>query len=307
MDTIAGLSANTEDKDPIEVNRALWMVQGNIIVSDVSLTIPHGQRVVILGPNGAGKSSLLKLMGLVMQPDSGHVSIFGQDPWAFGAERMRSLRSRMGWIPQGLQVVGRLSVLNNAVLGSLARVSPWKTLLGWFPPDEMDRARSALKAVGMADKADRRTDTLSGGERQKVAIARALVQGGDILLADEPTAALDPVASHEMMRLIRELTRDRGLTTVAVLHDIDLAMEFADRIIGMSDGKVVLDSPASQVDRLQLDRLYHHLPPEKAGGAVGGVGADGQASISDRPVGVARRTGKAMLRLLSGKDTDAGK
>ncbi len=284
--------------DPIEVSRALWMVQDTIIVSDVTLTVPRGQRVVILGPNGAGKSSLLKLMGLMMQPNTGAVRVFGQDPWSMGAAGMRSVRTRLGWIPQGLQVVGRLSVLNNAVLGSLARVPPWKTLFGWFPETEMENARQALKAVGMSDKMDRRTDTLSGGERQKVAIARALVQGGDILLADEPTAALDPVASVEMMRLIRDLTRERNLTTVAVLHDIDLAMEFADRIIGMNEGRVVLDLPAAQVEREQLDRLYHHLPPEK--------GLNETAAAGARPPGVARRTGKAVLRLLSGKDTDGG-
>lgn len=279
---------------PISVNRALWMAQDAIIVSDVTLTIEQGQRVAILGPNGAGKSSLLKLMGLVMPPTAGQVSVFGKDPWGLGTSSMRTLRARMGWIPQGLQVVGRLSVINNAVLGSLARVSPWQTLFGWFPPDEMERARAALQSVGMEDKAHRRTDTLSGGERQKVAIARALVQGGDILLADEPTAALDPVASREMMQLIRELSRQRGLTTVTVLHDIELALEFADRIIGMSDGRVVMDSPASAVDRVQLDRLYHHLPPEAPGRHSAGV--------EEQPApGMARRTGKAVLRLLSGR------
>jgi phosphonate transport system ATP-binding protein len=275
---------------PIEVNRAFWMVQDTVIVSDVSLSIERGQRIVILGPNGAGKSSLLKLMGLIMQPSMGQVAILGQNPWAMGTEGMRALRTRIGWIPQGLQVVGRLSVMNNAVLGSLARVSPLKTLIGWFPDEEIERARAALQAVGMEDKADRRTDTLSGGERQKVAIARALVQGGEVLLADEPTAALDPVASRDMMQLIRDLSRDRNLTTVTVLHDIDLALEFADRILGMSDGKLVLDAPASAVQREQLDRLYHHLPPDGPGSSGG-----------ERAVSAARRTGKAVLRLLTGR------
>ena len=280
---------------PVSVSRALWMAKDNIIVSDVSLTIPQGQRVVILGPNGAGKSSLLKLMGLMMPPSSGHVHIFGQEPWATSQSKIRSVRSRIAWIPQGLQVVGRLSVLNNAVLGCLARVSPLKTLFGWFPEDEIEKARQALQEVGLEALCGRRTDTLSGGERQKVAIARALVQGGDILFADEPTAALDPVASRDMMQLIKRLSKERGLTTVTVLHDIELAMEFADRIVGMSDGKLVLDLPTSEVRKEQLDRLYHHLSPDAA---------DPVAKVTAAAV---LGKGSAVLRLLYGRAPTAEK
>ncbi|MCE2680508.1 MAG: ATP-binding cassette domain-containing protein [Burkholderiales bacterium] len=280
---------------PVAVSRALWMARDNIIVSDVSLSIPQGQRVVILGPNGAGKSSLLKLMGLMMPPSSGHVHIFGHEPWVESQSKIRHVRSRIAWIPQGLQVVGRLSVLNNAVLGCLARVSPLKTLLGWFPEEEIEKARQALQEVGVESLSGRRTDTLSGGERQKVAIARALVQGGDILFADEPTAALDPVASRDMMQLIKRLSQERGLTTVTVLHDIDLAMEFADRIVGMSDGKLVLDLPTSEVRKEQLDRLYHHLSPVEPPPVV---------KMSATAV---LGKGSAVLRLLAGRAPSAEK
>jgi phosphonate transport system ATP-binding protein len=249
-----------DDQPVVQLKRVSWLAGKQLIVSDVSIEIYQGQRVAILGPNGAGKSSLLKLMGMMIAPSFGELHLLGTDMLKASVIERRRLRRRVAWIPQGLQVVGRLSARVNAVLGALGRVSPIQSLFGWFPASELQNASHALDEVGMLHLANRRTDTLSGGERQKVAIARALVQGGDVVLADEPIAALDPVASREMLKLLKELSMERGLTTVVVLHDVDLALEFADRILGVKHGRVVVDVRAEQVRRSDLDDLYHSNP-----------------------------------------------
>ena len=248
----------------IQASRVSWMVKSELIVSDVSVSIHQAERIAILGPNGAGKSSLLKILGLMNQPCSGELQLFGEDIRRTTVRSRRQLRSRVAWIPQGLQVVGQVTALTNAMLGALSRVNPLTSLFGWFPTHEAANAHHALTAVGVDHMADRRTDSLSGGERQKVAIARALVQGGDIVLADEPTAALDPAASEDMMLLLRKLSSERGLTTVVVLHDIDLAMGFADRILGMKNGRLVLDAPVKDLNRADLDALYTHQVQPKS-------------------------------------------
>ncbi len=253
----------------ISASRIAWMAGKELIVSDVSLDIYQGQRVAILGPNGAGKSSLLKLLGMMNTPSCGQLTLFDQDLTHTTVKTRRQLRSRIAWIPQGLQVVGQLSAVSNAVLGALGRVNPLTSLIGWFPASEMTKAHQALADVGLDALSGRRTDSLSGGERQKVAIARALVQGGEVVLADEPTASLDPMASRDMMLLLKRLSSDRGLTTVAVLHDVELALSFADRIIGMKHGKIVLDIDTQHVHRDELEALYAHAastapnPPDR--------------------------------------------
>ena len=251
----------------IHANRIGWMAKKELIVSDVTLTIRRAERIAILGPNGAGKSSLLKLLGLMNTPSCGELSIFEQDVRHTSVKTRRQMRSQIAWIPQGLQVVAQLNALTNALLGALSRVNPLTSLLGWFPQREVEQAHQALSAVGMSHMADRRTDSLSGGERQKVAIARALVQGGEIVLADEPTASLDPAASEDMMMLLKKLSSELGLTTVVVLHDIDLAMGFADRILGMKNGRLVLDAATKDISRADLDTLYQHAikPKPKVG------------------------------------------
>lgn len=225
-------------------------------LSDVSLTIERGHIVVLLGLSGSGKSTLLRYLDGLEVPTSGSVEVLGHDVTSLRGTALRSLRSRIGFIFQQFELVPSLTVLENVLTGALASIrGPRFGLFGYSRARKL-AALEHLDRVGLLDRAYQRADTLSGGQQQRVAIARALMQDPEILLADEPVASLDPESSDQVMALIREIAADRGLTVVCSLHQVDLAITWADRIVGLRHGRTVLDLPTAHLNKSQVMEIY---------------------------------------------------
>jgi len=234
---------------------------GTQALSGVDTTFGAGEFVAVLGPSGAGKSTLLRCLSGALSPTEGAVWFGDERVDQLRGEARRQHRARVAMIFQQFHLVPRLSVLTNVLAGSLGRDRSPRTWLRRFPREAQDEARAHLARVGLADLAERRADQLSGGQKQRVAIARALCQRPAMLLADEPIAALDPRSATQVMELIANLHRDDGLTVVANLHHVDVATTYAQRIVGVRDGRVVFDGPPSDLDDDALERIYPTPPP----------------------------------------------
>ena len=215
---------------------------GHVLLRDVGISVAPGERVALVGHNGAGKSSLLRALTGFNAVTRGSLRVLGTEladrP---AAPALRALRCRVAQVHQGLHLVGRLSALDNVLIGGAGRQASPLTWLRRWPAAEQRAAQSALSRVGLGWAAGRRTDSLSGGERQKVAIARALHQQPTLLLADEPTASLDAHAADDVIKLLVEVAAERGATLVCVVHDLDLLSRLADRAIILRRGVVVAD------------------------------------------------------------------
>ncbi len=223
---------------------------------DLSLTITPGEFVVIVGLLGAGKSTLIRAVNGLVPLTSGSLDVNGREVTTLGRSEMRDLRSEVGMIFQGFNLVKRTSVLNNVLMGRLHHTPTWRTLLGTYAQDDVDRATRALERVEILDKAWVRASNLSGGQQQRVGIARALAQEPSIILADEPVASLDPPTSHLVMRYLKQIGEELGITVIVNLHFLDLATAYADRIIGLRDGALVFDGPGSDCDADVFERIY---------------------------------------------------
>jgi phosphonate transport system ATP-binding protein len=226
----------------------------------VTLEVARGEMIALIGPSGSGKSTLLRtLSGLArIDADGGVISAFGDRLQERGqlTEKIRSARRRMGFIFQQFNLVGRLSLFTNVVLGSLGRIGFWRGLFGRWPEETRTAAMAALVRVGVADQAGQRANTLSGGQQQRGAIARTLVQQAEVILADEPVASLDPVSARRIMDILRDLNRSDGMTVLVTLHQVDYAMRYCDRALALRAGKVVYDGPTSGLRREILIDIY---------------------------------------------------
>ncbi|MBW4475085.1 MAG: phosphonate ABC transporter ATP-binding protein [Stenomitos rutilans HA7619-LM2] len=209
-----------------------------------TLTINSGEFTVILGPSGAGKSTLLRMLNGLETPSNGEIWIGDRQ---LTAKSRRSIRAKVGMVFQQFNLVGRLNVMTNVLTGRLHHRSWWESLLYLFPKKDYDIAHWALARVDLTEKAWNRASRLSGGQQQRVAIARALAQQPAVILADEPVASLDPVTSEEIMELLLEICKNDGVTVIASLHQVELAMRFADRIIGIKQGQVVFDGTPTEL------------------------------------------------------------
>lgn len=232
---------------------------GPVVLDLPSLQIQAGERVVLLGPNGAGKSTLLRVLSGFAQPSMGRVHVLGQTLGArpLPAAALRALRRDVGQLLQGLHLVPRLSVLDNTLVGALGRLQGLQAVRSWwrnYPPAEVAAAREALQAVSLADRADSRADALSGGERQKAALARLLLQRPRLVLADEPTASLDPQAAVGACALLCQVAA--GATLLSVVHDPALVPLLGDRVIGLRSGRLVFDQPTAGLAPDLLAALY---------------------------------------------------
>ncbi len=225
-------------------------------LKDVTIEIEDGDFVVIVGMSGAGKSTMLRCINRLVEPTSGLIYIDGADITKVKGNDLRKVRAKIGMIFQTFNLVKRSSVLKNVLSGRLGRTPTWRALLGLFPESDIELAIQCLDKVEIRDKALVRADQLSGGQQQRVSIARALCQEPDIILADEPVASLDPPTSHVVMRDLKRINRELGITTLVNLHFIDLATEYADRIIGLREGELVFDGPASEVDEKTFAEIY---------------------------------------------------
>lgn len=223
----------------------------------VNCEVRAGERVVLLGSNGSGKSTLLRCLVRLIDCNSGSIHLFGEDVLTCRGAKLRRLRSRTGFVFQKHNIVARLSVLTNVLHGAQSRHGGPGTWFHACAPNRLrDEAMECLTRVGMQDFADRRADRLSGGQSQRVAIARSLMQRPRLLLADEPAASLDPTSGEEVMNLLTTLMRDQGTTVLFSSHDVDHARRYADRVIGLRDGGVVCEGPATGVSADQLSALY---------------------------------------------------
>ena len=229
---------------------------GDKALSDVSFDLPKGQVVGLIGPSGAGKSTLIRCINRLVEPSSGKVLLNDLDITALGTRDLRRARRRIGMIFQEYALVERLTVMENVLSGRLGYVPFWRSFTRRFPPADIARAFALLDRVGLSAHVDKRADALSGGQRQRVGIARALEQEPELLLIDEPTASLDPKTSRQIMRLIVEICRENGLPAIINIHDVVLAQQFADRIIGLQAGRVVFDGPPSELSEDALTRIY---------------------------------------------------
>jgi phosphonate transport system ATP-binding protein len=229
---------------------------GDLALDGVDLSVPPGQVMALIGPSGAGKSTLIRCVNRLVEPTAGRIALDGQEITRLGAGALRQARRRMGMIFQEYALVERLTVMENVLSGRLGYVSLWRAWLRRYPAEDIARAFELLDAVGLPEHATRRADALSGGQRQRVGIARALMQRPELLLADEPTSSLDPKTAVEVMELLARLTTAAGVPVSVNIHNVELAKRFAQRIVGMSEGRVVFDGPPEDLRPSHLQQIY---------------------------------------------------
>jgi len=229
---------------------------GDKALSDVSFDVPKGQVVGLIGPSGAGKSTLIRCVNRLVEPTSGKVLLNDLDITRLRSGELRRARRRIGMIFQEYALVERLTVMENVLSGRLGYVPFWRSFTRRFPGADIAKAFRLLDRVGLTQHADKRADALSGGQRQRVGIARALEQDPELLLIDEPTASLDPKTSRQIMRLIVEICRESGLPAIINIHDVVLAQQFSDRIIGLQSGRVVFDGAPADLTHEALTNIY---------------------------------------------------
>jgi phosphonate transport system ATP-binding protein len=256
---------------------------------DLALSVEPGEMVALIGASGSGKSTLLRhVAGLACCDRSagGNVQVLGRQVQADGKlnGEVRRLRADIGYIFQQFNLVGRLSVLQNVLLGCLGRMPRWRGSLGLFNAEEKQRALHALARVGLADLAQQRASTLSGGQQQRVAIARALCQRAKVILADEPIASLDPESARKVMQILADINREDGTTVVVTLHQVDYAMRYCRRAVALKAGRIHYDGAAAELHTNFLNDLY-------------GAELSAESAVDEPP----RRTRKAKVPLALAK------
>ncbi|MDO9284481.1 MAG: ATP-binding cassette domain-containing protein [Aquabacterium sp.] len=220
------------------------------------LQVGSGEQVAIIGPSGAGKTTLLQLMACALPPSAGTLQIDGQDPWTLPRRDLQRLRGRLFLAPQVPPLPPRQRVVTAVLAGRLPAMSLAASLRSLFYPSDIPAAHEALERFDLADKLFERVDRLSGGERQRVGLARALLAPARLWLVDEPLSALDPTRAEQAMNTLVHEATARGVTLVATLHQVEMALAHFPRIVGLRDGELVFDLPAAEVSRARLQRLY---------------------------------------------------
>lgn len=229
---------------------------GTVGLKNINLDIQKGEFVAIVGLSGAGKSTFLRTINKMHNISSGDVKINQQSIVHYKGRQLRKLRRNIGMIFQNFNLVSQSTVQRNVLNGRVGYYSTWRTLLGLFSKEDQRKAIEALRTVHLLDKLYTRVDELSGGQQQRVAIARALMQDPQIMLADEPVASLDPMTSQAVMDDLKQLNDKLGITVVVNLHSVPLAMQYASRIIGLRNGKVVYDKPITEVQESDFAQIY---------------------------------------------------
>jgi phosphonate transport system ATP-binding protein len=233
---------------------------GTVALKGVSLSIKESDFVVVIGLSGAGKSTLLRCLNRLVRPSGGELSLFGEDITTVNGTRLKQVRRKVGMIFQQFNLVRRLSVLDNVLVGRLRfNAGPARGLMSMFRQFsryEREFAFDCLKQVGIADLAYRRADALSGGQQQRVAIARSLAQEPQVFLADEPIASLDPRSSETVMQILSTIHEERGIPVVVNLHHIDFAQRYGKRVLGMAGGELIFNGTARDLDRSTVSCIY---------------------------------------------------
>jgi phosphonate transport system ATP-binding protein len=256
---------------------------GRKALHEVQLEIKAGEMVALIGASGSGKSTLLRHMAGLMAGDGSSASlvqIHGKVVQQNGkiARDIRLTRAGVGFVFQQFNLVDRLPVIVNVLAGTLHRIPLWRSLLRWFTPAEVCRGVDALKRVGIAECATQRASTLSGGQQQRAAIARAMVQGAKVILADEPIASLDPESSRKVMDILAQVNREDKCTVVVSLHQVNVAMKYCPRTVALNQGRVVYDGPSVALTPTLLRELYGAEADD-----ILGLG-DHISSLQDKPI-----------------------
>lgn len=244
---------------------------GVLGLDDITVGFKKGAITVLLGLSGSGKSTLLRHINGLHMPTSGKIRVLGQNVPELNKQELRELRRDVGVIFQSFNLIGPMSVLENVCTGRLGSLKGPRLSLMMYPKDVRREDLEKLDRVGLADRAYQRADTLSGGQQQRVAIARALMQNPKVLLADEPVASLDPVSSQDVMNLLKQISEEDNLTVISSLHQVQLAIDFADRIVGLRSGEMVLDELTSNLNEEKASEIYN---------SVSGVSIDNEVGDS---------------------------
>ncbi len=236
---------------------------GVVGLDDVNLTIEQGEFVGIIGLSGAGKSTLLRTINRMHDITSGTLTVDGQEVKNLKGKQLRKFRRNIGMIFQSFNLVTRTTVIRNVLMAKVPEMLFWRVLLGIFKKEDKLNALEALDKVGILDKAYIRADQLSGGQQQRVALARTLAQNPKIILADEPVAALDPVTAKQVMSDFKKINQEMNITILINIHHVELALAYADRIIGIRAGKIVYDGPSADVTEDVLNMIYAGKIPDE--------------------------------------------
>jgi len=230
---------------------------GTKVLNDISFSIEESSITSIIGSNGSGKSTLLRSLLRLIEPDSGNIHFLGDDITKIKKKKLRKVRAQVGFVFQKHNLVPKLSVLSNVIHGSLANK---KGPRYWFeslsPKKCREEAMECLKAVGLEDFAKRKSTKISGGQSQRVAIARALMQKPQLILADEPVASLDPKNGEKIMKLFYNLAKEKNITLIFVSHNVDHALKYSDRIIGLNGGKIYIDKNSKECTKKEIGDIY---------------------------------------------------
>ncbi|SFU77766.1 phosphonate transport system ATP-binding protein [Clostridium sp. DSM 8431] len=225
-------------------------------LNDVSLEIKQGEFVAIIGLSGAGKSTLLRTINKMHDFTDGTLEVNGSSVKDLKGKELRQFRRKIGMVFQSFNLITRTSVIKNVLTSRVPDLSPINSFFGIYSKEDKIAALEALDKVGILDKAYVRTDNLSGGQQQRVALARTLAQKPEIILADEPVAALDPVTAKEVMNDFKRINKEMNISVLINIHHVDLALEYADRVIGIKAGKIIYDGPSDKVDEKVLEEIY---------------------------------------------------
>jgi phosphonate transport system ATP-binding protein len=227
-----------------------------VALDGVDLDILPGELVMVIGQSGAGKSTLLRCLNRLIEPTVGEIALNGSRITGATPDALRGVRRQMGMIFQQFNLVKRASVMENVLAGRLGHVPGVPSLFGRFPRRDRDLAIACLRLVGLEDFAERRADRLSGGEQQRVAIARALAQKPKVILADEPTASLDPILTESIMGILQRINREQGLTLIVSQHMLETALTYGTRIVGLRQGRVAFDGPRDTITPDVVQAIY---------------------------------------------------
>ncbi|MDQ2997804.1 MAG: phosphonate ABC transporter ATP-binding protein [Chloroflexota bacterium] len=240
----------------LQVTKLTKRYATTLALDTISFDVAPGEFVAILGRSGAGKTTLFRCLTRLVKPDSGTIIVDGAALLALRGRHLRAIRREIGLIFQQFNLIRRMTAIENVLVGRLGHVPTWRVLLRRFRHADRQLALASLDRVGLLEQAYQRADTLSGGQQQRVAIARVLAQRSRLILADEPVASLDPESAGSVLKTLRMVARERNIAVVCSLHQVELAVEFADRIIGLHAGRVVVDVPAVELGTAEHQRIY---------------------------------------------------
>jgi phosphonate transport system ATP-binding protein len=250
-----------------EISRVEALVVENLVktyrdgtraLKGVSVKVDKKEFVGLIGLSGSGKSTLLRCVNRLVEPDAGKVSLEGLEITGMGKKALKNVRRSIGMIFQEFNLVDRLSVLQNILSGRLGYTSLWRSILHRFAESDVRRAVEISEIVGIRPYLYKRADELSGGQRQRVGIARALIQNPKLLLVDEPTSSLDPAIGHDVMNEFHQISKKLNVPVLISIHDVNLALEYADRIIAMRDGAIVAQGRSDEFDKKRLSEIYQY-------------------------------------------------